>query len=225
MGRMHVENGLRRLARYAWRRYRAGVRWVMAGHRQFPASCSWSDVLGIATPCESASHHFSGDDRPSDKSQMMWRRRALYRKGADIRMGMSVNAREYSLAMLDEAGIVVSWHDDISPDQSPGLLDDVIDDHVRQFYVLADVAADVPRRDLGVAAVKGTCIGQGWRRRSGGSVYWGTTVINVVVNRQGRLQGFSHLTQRSARPEERTRSGPHDFTQASRDALGQGIRS
>ncbi|HEY6641104.1 hypothetical protein [Povalibacter sp.] len=120
---------------------------------------------------------------------------------------MSPAVRDYSLAMLDEAGIVVSWHDGSSPDNATaGFSDDVIDDHVGQFYVLADVATDVPRRNLRIAASKGTCTEQGWRRRSSGAVYWGTTTIKAVVNRHGMLQGFSHLTQRTAEPRDGTRS-------------------
>jgi hypothetical protein len=210
MSWMHVKSGAENMVRHAWHRSLAGVRWAMNERTRLSAVRSWSDVLGIATMDENASCYGSGGHRPCSESPMKWRRRALQRRGANIRMAMSSSAGEYALAMLDEAGIVISWHDGISPGQSAaGLLDDVIDDHMRQFYVLADVAADIPRSDLRVAMVEGTSTRQGWRRRAGGSVYWGTTIINAVTNRQGTLQGFSHLTRRTAGPSMRTRpTGP-----------------
>ena len=117
-----------------------------------------------------------------------------------MRTAMAASIGEYSLAMLDEAGIVVSWYDRAFIGNVAD--DDVVDDHVCQFYVLEDVAAGVPHRDLRVAVANGTCTEQGWRRRAGGAVYWGTTVIRALVNRNGQLQGFSHLTRQSRGPRE-----------------------
>jgi len=122
------------------------------------------------------------------------RRRALLKRGARMRAAMGANARNYSLAMVDEAGVVVSWYG--QADES----DHVVDRHVSQFYVAEDIASRQPLRDLHAASVEGSSTRRGWRREADGTDFWGTTVIDAVVLRDGRLQGFSYLTSRSARP-------------------------
>jgi len=133
-----------------------------------------------------------------DDKVRSWRRRALLKRGARMHAAMGANARNYSLAMLDEAGVVVSWYG--RADESDHAADHVVDRHVSQFYVAEDIASRQPLRDLHVATVEGSSTRRGWRREADGTDFWGTTVIDAVVLRDGRLQGFSYLTSRSARP-------------------------
>ena len=130
-------------------------------------------------------------DRRSEKIRS-WRRRALLKRGARLHIAQGVAAQASSLAMLDEAGIVVGWyacangHDQAS--------EDVVDRHVSLFYVPEEVERRLPDRDLRAAVIEGRITRQAWRRKPDGSAFWGTIVIEPLVLRDGRVQGFSFVT-------------------------------
>jgi len=137
------------------------------------------------------------DDRRTAKVRS-WRRRVLLRRGARMHASMGLNVENRSLAMLDETGVVVAWYGhargrDCAAEQ-------VVDRHVSQFYIPEEIASKQPLRDLHSATVERSNTRQGWRRRTDGTTYWGTTVIEAVVLRDGRLQGFSYVTSSSEGP-------------------------
>jgi hypothetical protein len=130
-------------------------------------------------------------DRRADKIRS-WRRRALLKRGARLHIARGLDPQRSSLAMLDEAGMVVCWygcskgHDYVSAE--------VVDRHLSLFYVPEEVARRWPHRDLRAAVIEGRITRQAWRRRPDGSAFWGTIVIEPVVLRDGRVQGFSLVT-------------------------------
>jgi hypothetical protein len=152
----------------------------------------------VASDPEQPSQLDAHDAPRAEKIQVKiqsWRRRVLLRKGALKHAAMGAAAGKCSLAMLDAQGVVVSWYDPARlAERAHGT---VVDRHVYQFYLPADVASGVPDRALRLAATDGSNTHEGWRRRADGGVYWGTTVIDAVTLRDGRLQGFSHVTRRS----------------------------
>jgi two-component system CheB/CheR fusion protein len=100
--------------------------------------------------------------------------------------------------MLDEDGVIVAWYErarDIELGKAP-----IIDCHVSNLYVTADVMLGIPIRELCSATIHGSSAQQGWRRGSDGATFWGSTVIQSVRLRDGRLQGFSHVTREAAIP-------------------------
>jgi hypothetical protein len=131
------------------------------------------------------------------------RREMLLSKGARLHAGFVERFDHCSLAVLDRAGMVVSWYDEAS---GAGCTDDaVLHRHVSQFYMPSDIAAGVPRRSLRSAAAYGLNTRHGWRRRPGGAVYWGTTVLETIEDSDGRAIGFAHITRRSQGPWEVSR--------------------
>lgn len=144
-------------------------------------------------------------DRAQFDKVRTWRRRVLLRKGAQKHAAMGVNAGRCSMAMLDATGVVISWYDPARVAERAA--SQVVDRHVSQFYVPGDIANSLPDRDLRLAAADGSSTQHGWRRRADGGVYWGTTVIDAVMLRDGRLQGFSHVTRRSPGPWENVPAG------------------
>lgn len=124
-----------------------------------------------------------------------WRRRVLSKRGARMYSTLVANAEQCSLAMLDAAGVVVSWHDHA---ESGGdhTADHVVNRHISQFYTTHDLARGIPQRDLRIAVATGKSAQQGWRRRPDGAVFWGSTIIDSMLLRDGRLQGFSYVTSR-----------------------------
>ena len=129
-------------------------------------------------------------DRRSEKIRS-WRRRALLKRGARLHEKMAANAQANSLAMLDETGLVVCWYG--SPDGRDYASDEVVDRHLSLFYVSEEVARRQPHRDLRAAVTEGRLSRLGWRRRPDGSAFWSTIVIEPVVLRDGRVQGFSYV--------------------------------
>lgn len=129
-------------------------------------------------------------DRRSDKIRS-WRKRALLKRGARLHMTMASKASSSSLAMLDEAGIVVSWYG--SSDGLDYASEEVVDRHLSLFYVSEDVARRQPHRDLRAAVVDGHMTRQAWRRRSDGSAFWASIDIVPLVLRDGRVQGFTYV--------------------------------
>ena len=129
-------------------------------------------------------------DRRADKIRL-WRRRALLKRGARLHMTMTAPVQASSLAMLDEAGVVVCWYG--SPDGRDYASEEVVDRHFSLFYVSEEVARRQPYRDLRAAVIDGRITRRGWRRRRDGSTFWGTFDIEPVVLRDGRVQGFSYV--------------------------------
>ncbi|HEY0687259.1 MAG TPA: PAS domain-containing protein [Steroidobacter sp.] len=156
-----------------------------------PAVPSDEPEWGVALP--SKSDQPTAADRRSDKIRC-WRRRALLKRGARLHMTMVANAQSNSLAslaMLDEAGTVVSWYG--SPDGRDYDSQEVIDRHLSLFYSSEEVSRRQPDRDLRAAVIEGRITRQAWRRRPDGSAFWGTIDIEPVVLRDGRVQGFSYV--------------------------------
>lgn len=127
-----------------------------------------------------------------------WRRRVLMKKGARLHAASMSRGDHCSIAMLDSEGVVVAWYDDSKDCARVGM--HVVNRHVSQFYVPADLASNLPGLNLLSAAVCGGNTQQGWRRQPSGAVIWGTTVIEAVVLNDGRLQGFTHVIRPAEGP-------------------------
>jgi hypothetical protein len=141
--------------------------------------------------------HGVADDRRT-ATVRAWRRRVLLRRGARMHAAMGVDVENRSLAMLDEAGVVVAWYGPARGRDCAA--EHIVDRHVSQFYIPEEIASKQPLRDLHCATVERSNTRQGWRRGADGTTYWGTTVIEAVVLRDGRLQGFSYVTSPSEGP-------------------------
>jgi hypothetical protein len=132
-----------------------------------------------------------------------WRRRALLRKGARLYSTIMSSRNFVSLAMLDEEGVIVAWYERAAV--RAARVRRVVKGHVSQLYTPEDVALGVPSRGLCTAAMQGQCVQTGWRLAGDGTKFWATTTIEPARLRDGRLQGFSHLTHRA--PASRTEGG------------------
>jgi hypothetical protein len=144
----------------------------------------------------------STEERASRRAERVrgWRRRALMRKGARLYSTMSATADFGSLAMLDEDGFVVAWFERSGNREFGGGL--ILHRHVSQLYTPEDIAFGVPVRALHSATLNGSSTQMGWRRSPDGATFWASTVIEPMKLRDGRTQGFSHVTRRCAAPWE-----------------------
>jgi hypothetical protein len=130
------------------------------------------------------------------------RRRLLSGKGARLLVSMVERQDRGMLAILDANGLVVYWHDgmlrqDVGKDVGT---DGILDRHVAQFYAPKTIAETLARGHLCKAFARGSSAEFGWRRRPDGTVFWGMTVIEPLLLKDGRLQGFTHVTRAVSEP-------------------------
>ncbi|WP_153067192.1 hypothetical protein [Steroidobacter cummioxidans] len=122
-----------------------------------------------------------------------WRRRLLAARGQQIHITSVERADRCAIAILDASGIVISWHDHLprARPYDPG----VLNRHMSQFYLPDDIALHVPARHLSIATEYGVDTQRGWRRRPGGEIFWGATVMQSILLGDGELLGYSHVTR------------------------------
>lgn len=164
---------------------------MSAGARSGPESATSDSQAGWSSVSISKWQEPTAADRRSQKIRS-WRRRALLKRGARLHTAQGAKAERNSLAMLDEAGMVVCWYGCADGHDQAAV--DVVDRHMSLFYVPEEVARRRPHRDLRAAVIEGRITREAWRRRPDGSAFWGTIVIEPVVLRDGRVQGFSFVT-------------------------------
>lgn len=157
-----------------------------------PAKPRGAAIAAVSAPGQAPDH---------SAKVRMWRRRALLRKGAGLHVASVGRNDDFSLAVLDPAGIVVCWYGrrgEKETEHSP-----VIGRHVSQFYLARDVATDVPRRDLSAATTLGRSTREGWRLQADRQAFWAVTNIETLSRRDGRLQGFVHVIRPGRDPAQR----------------------
>lgn len=121
-----------------------------------------------------------------------WRGRLLAERGRQAHIASVERNDRCAIAILDASGIVIAWHDHMPRARSydPG----VVNHHMSQFYLQDEVALHIPARHLAIAAEYGMDTQRGWRRRPGGEIFWGVTVIQSILS-DGELLGYSHVTR------------------------------
>src|SRR5204863_119203 len=78
--------------------------------------------------------------------------------------------------------------------------DEIIGKHFSSFYPHAEIQADA----LSIAASAGRFEDQGWRIRKDGSLFWAKTLLAVLQDKTGTVQGFTTITHALSdrKPEE-----------------------
>lgn len=122
-----------------------------------------------------------------------WQRRLLLKRGAQIYKASTERTDRCAIAILDASGVVIAWHDYL-PHARP-YDHRVVSRHMSQFYLPQDVALHLPSRHLAIASAQGANTQRGWRCRPSGEVFWGVTVIQTILLKDGELLGYSHVTR------------------------------
>ena len=101
---------------------------------------------------------------------------------------------EYAIMMLDAEGFVTSWN--TGAERIKGYKSaEILGQHVSHFYPSEAVLANNPWSELHVARVAGRMTTEGWRVRKDGTLFWASTVVSALHDRDGRLYGFAKVTQ------------------------------
>jgi PAS domain S-box-containing protein len=113
----------------------------------------------------------------------------------DERYRLLINAiTDYAIYMLDPDGRVNSWNP--GAERLKGYTaGEILGQNFSHFYTEDDRAADIPARNLRIAAKTGTCESEGWRVRKDGTRFWAFVVIDPIRDASGKLVGFAKITR------------------------------
>jgi PAS domain S-box-containing protein len=133
--------------------------------------------------------------RRLEETRVWWRSDASAGRDDTDEFHAFVSAvKDYAIFMLDPDGTVVSWNE--GAERIKGYeADDIVGEHFSTFYTDADVAADVPDRNLAAAATEGRVEDEGWRVRADGSRFRANVTITAVRGDDGTLRGFTKVTR------------------------------
>jgi PAS domain S-box-containing protein len=107
---------------------------------------------------------------------------------------MVASVKDYAIIMLDPQGRVVTWN--AGAQRIKGWTEEeIVGKSFEQFYSRAEVEEGKTKRELEVAAERGTFETDGWRVRKDGSRFWANVVITVLRDANGNLRGFANVTR------------------------------
>lgn len=179
-------------------------------HRRTPATCARAKLESGETSARYWTIPTVSNSDIDSPDRADWRRRLLSARGQQIHTTSVERADRCAIAILDARGIVIAWHDHLphARPYDPG----VLSRHMSQFYLPDDIALHVPARHLTIAAEYGVDTQRGWRRRPGGDIFWGVTVMQSILLSDGELLGYSHVTRSMRAPAQHLtrplRAGP-----------------
>jgi PAS domain S-box-containing protein len=103
------------------------------------------------------------------------------------------SVRDYAIYLLDPEGRLKSWSR--GAQRIKGYTpDEVIGRNFEIFYPPEDVASGKPRRQLEIAAERGTYEDESIHVRKDGSRFWAQVVVSAIRDQNGALLGFVNLT-------------------------------
>ena len=101
---------------------------------------------------------------------------------------------DYAIYSLDKNGHVTSWN--TGAKRLKGYeAEEILGNHFSKFYPDEDVARELPKHVLEIAATEGHYKGEGWRVRKDGSRFWSSVVVTPIRDDIGDLIGFSKITR------------------------------
>ncbi len=104
------------------------------------------------------------------------------------------SVRDYAIFMLDSQGRVASWN--AGGERLKGYRpEEIVGEHFSVFFTEEDVERGKPQRQLEEAMRKGRFEEENWRVRKDGSRFWANSIITALYDDEGRLRGFSKVTQ------------------------------
>jgi PAS domain S-box-containing protein len=101
---------------------------------------------------------------------------------------------DYAIYMLDPAGIVTSWN--AGAERIKGFqTDEIVGQHFSAFYTEEDRRVGIPAKVLEIARNEGKFVGEGWRVRKDGTLFWASVVVDRINDDEGKLIGFAKITR------------------------------
>jgi PAS domain S-box-containing protein len=102
--------------------------------------------------------------------------------------------QDYAIYQLDIEGRVASWN--AGAERIKGYrMEEIIGQPFSRFFPPADQARGTPASLLAQAARDGHYVGEGWRVRQDGSLFWASVVITALYDAKGQLHAFAKVTR------------------------------
>ncbi|ELZ91203.1 PAS domain-containing protein [Haloferax mucosum ATCC BAA-1512] len=101
---------------------------------------------------------------------------------------------EYALFRLDTDGRVESWNRGAAAIKGYST-DEILGEHIREFYTDADREDGRPDRLLERARREGRVEDEGWLVRADGTRFWAAVAITALTDDDGELTGFAKVTR------------------------------
>ncbi len=101
---------------------------------------------------------------------------------------------DYAIFMLDPNGHITTWN--VGGERIKGYkAAEILGRHYSVLFRAEDVERHNPEQELQIAATEGHFVGEGWRQRKDGSLFWASIVITALPDESGNLRGFSKVTR------------------------------
>ena len=101
---------------------------------------------------------------------------------------------DYAIYSLDKDGYITSWN--AGARRLKGYeTEEILGQHFSKFYIDEDIARELPKRVLEIAARDGHYESEGWRVRKDRSRFWSSVVVTPIRDNAGDLIGFSKITR------------------------------
>ena len=102
--------------------------------------------------------------------------------------------KDYAIFLVDPEGRITSWNP--GAERLTGYTEaEALGQHLSRLFTPEEVAAGRPEEILRDAAARGRIQDEGWRVRKDGSRFLASGIITAFYDAQGRLQGFTKVTQ------------------------------
>ncbi len=101
---------------------------------------------------------------------------------------------DYAIYLLDPEGRVANWNQ--GAERINGYsAEEIVGEHISEFYSPMDRSADVAGRNLEQAKNWGRHESEGWRVRKDGKRFWANTILQAIRGDHGELLGFAEITR------------------------------
>ncbi len=130
------------------------------------------------------------------------------------------NVKDYGIYLLDTQGFIVSWN--VGAERIKGYsAEEIIGKNFSCFFREEDIQNSLPEKMLVEAEEKGQYQGAGWRLCKDGSQIWVNVVLTALFDENGKLKGFSKITQNitEQRQAEEALQQSEETTQALLEAV------
>src|SRR5919107_2539600 len=122
------------------------------------------------------------------------RQREHLRRNEEHFRSLVEGMRNYAIFTLDPKGRVASWN--AGAERLEGYnSEEVLGEHFSEFFTEEDTRLGKPEEHLEVAASEGRSVEENWLVRKDGSRFWADTTLTALHDDEGKLRGFSVVTQ------------------------------
>ena len=107
---------------------------------------------------------------------------------------MIAEIQDYAIILLDFDGTVLSWNK--GAEKIKGYREDeILGKNFDIFYIPHDREAGLPKQLINQAIKEGRARHNGRRQKKDGTIFWGSILITALHDDDGKVIGFTKLTQ------------------------------